>query len=96
MEEKRTTRSRNHSIILENRERLSISGVERVDNFNDELIILQTVNGILTIKGEELDVNKLNVEDGNVSVKGTINSLAYSDRQSLGEKSSGFLGKMFK
>ncbi len=96
LEENRTSRSKNHSIILENREKLSISGVERVDNFNDELIVLQTVEGILTIKGEDLDVSKLNVEDGNVSVKGVLNSLSYSDRQSFGEKSSGLLGKMFK
>ena len=96
LEEKRNSRSRNHSIILENREKLSISGVERVDNFNDELLVLQTVDGILTIKGEDLDVSKLNVEDGNVSVKGVINSLNYSNRESFGEKSSGFLGKMFK
>jgi len=96
LEERRVNRTRNHSIILENREKLSVSGVEHVNNFNSELLVLDTVAGVLTIKGEELDVNKLNVEDGNVSVTGTIYSLVYSDRESLGSKGSGFLGRMFK
>jgi sporulation protein YabP len=96
LEDRRVNRTRNHSIILENREKLSVSGVEHVNNFNSELLVLDTVAGVLTIKGEELDVNKLNVEDGNVSVSGTIYSLVYSDRESLGSKGSGFLGRMFK
>jgi len=96
LEDRRVNRTRNHSIILENRERLSVSGVEHVNNFNSENIVLETVAGVLTIKGEELDVNKLNVEDGNVSVTGTVYSLVYSDRESLGSKGAGFLGRMFK
>lgn len=83
-------------MILENREKLSLSGVEHVNSFNSELIILDTVAGLLTIKGQELDVSKLNIEDGNVVVTGTITSMLYSHRDSLGSKGSGLLGKMFK
>lgn len=96
MEDRRANRAKNHSIILENRERLSVSGVEHVNNFNSEMIVLDTVAGVITIKGEELDVNKLNVEDGNVSVTGSIYSINYSDRESIASKGSGFLGRMFK
>ena len=96
MEDRRTTRARNHSIMLENREKLNVSGVEHVNSFNSELVILETIAGVLTIKGEELDISKLNVEDGNVSVSGTIYALNYSDRESIGAKGAGFLGKMFK
>lgn len=96
LEERKVNRYRNHSIILENREKLSVSGVEHVNNFNDETIVLETVAGVLTIKGEELDVNKLNIEDGNISISGTLYSFSYSDRESLGSKGTGFLGKMFK
>jgi len=96
LEDRKVNRTRNHSIILENRERLSVSGVEHVNNFNSEMIVLETVAGVLTIKGEDLDVNKLSVEDGNVSVSGTVYSLNYSDRESLGSKGAGFLGRMFK
>ncbi|ABW20165.1 sporulation protein YabP [Alkaliphilus oremlandii] len=96
MEDRRTTRARNHSIMLENREKLNVSGVEHVNSFNSELVILETIAGVLTIKGEELDISKLNVEDGNVSVSGTIYALNYSDRESIGAKGAGFLGRMFK
>lgn len=96
MEDRRTTKARNHSIMLENREKLNVSGVEHVNSFNSELVILETVAGVLTIKGEELDISKLNVEDGNVSVSGTIYALNYSDRESIGAKGAGFLGRMFK
>lgn len=96
MEDRRGNRPRNHSIILENREKLSISGVEHVNNFNEEMIVLDTVAGILTIKGEGLDINKLNVDDGNVSVSGTIYSFVYSDKESFGAKGAGFLGRLFK
>ena len=96
MEERRTNRLRGHSVILENREKLSISGVEHIDNFNSELIVAETIAGIITIKGEDLDVNKLNIEEGNVSITGTVHSMTYSDRGSLSAKGSGFFNKMFK
>lgn len=96
MEERRAGRQNNHSILLENREKLNVSGVDHVNNFNDETIILETVAGVLTIKGRDLDVNKLNIEDGNISISGNVNSLTYSEKQGLGERSSGFLGKILK
>ncbi len=96
MEDRKVNRTKNHSMILENREKLNISGVEHVNSFNSEIVVLETVAGVLTIKGEELDINKLNVDDGNVSVSGTIYTLNYSDRESFGAKGAGFLGRMFK
>ncbi|MFW5648861.1 MAG: sporulation protein YabP [Candidatus Alkaliphilus sp. MAG34] len=96
LEEKRTNEYRNHSIMLENREKLNVSGVEHVISFNSETVILETVAGVLTIKGGELDVNKLNIEDGNISITGVVYSLNYSDKHGMGERRSGLLGKMFK
>lgn len=96
MEERKVNPHRGHSIVLENRERLSISGVEHVNNFNSELIIVDTIAGIITIKGEDLDVKKLSLEDGNISINGTIDAITYSERQSFSAKSSGFFSKMFK
>lgn len=96
LEERKVSRYRNHSIILENREKLSVSGVEQVHNFNSETIVVETVAGVLTVKGEDLDVNKLSIEDGNVSISGMVYSINYSDRESFGTKGAGFLGKMFK
>ncbi len=96
MEERKTNRSRSHNVIMENREKLSISGVEHVNSFNSELITLETVAGAMTIKGYDLDVNKLNLEDGNVIIQGNIYSMVYSEKDSFANKGSGFLGKLFK
>lgn len=96
MEERRISRGKGHSIILENREKLSISGVEHVNSFNSELILVETVAGVMTIKGEELDVNKINLEDGNVTIQGRVSGITYSDRDSIGNKGSGFFSKLFK
>ncbi|KXG73958.1 sporulation protein YabP [Thermotalea metallivorans] len=96
MEDKRVAKSKSHHLILENREKLSISGVEHVDSFNENTVLLETVQGVLTIKGNELNINKLNLDDGNVVVEGFFYSINYSDKDSLQNKGVGFLGKMFK
>ena len=84
------------NIILEDRSKLSISGVEQVDNFNENTISLGTVRGGIMIKGENLNISKLNLDDGNVIIDGTINSITYIDKEAAGGKGGGFLGKMFK
>ncbi|KNF07813.1 sporulation protein YabP [Gottschalkia purinilytica] len=87
--------SKNQNIILEDRSKLSISGVEHVDNFNENTIILGTIKGGMTIKGEDLNISKLNLDDGNVIIQGVINSIIYSNKEASSGK-GGLLGKMFK
>ena len=50
------------NIVLENREKLSISGVLDVLSFDDQIVILETELGLLTVKGENLRINKLMVK----------------------------------
>ncbi|MTI46490.1 sporulation protein YabP [Sporosalibacterium faouarense] len=88
--------SKNQNIILENREKLSISGVEHVDSFNENIIAVQTNRGLATIKGNSLNISKLNLDDGNVIIEGSIDSIIYSDRGSSKSKGNGLLSKMFK
>jgi len=83
------------SLLLENRETLNITGVEGVDNFNDENVVLITNKGKLTIKGQRLNISKLNVDEGKLMVKGDINVLIYSDNDSNKEKVS-FVKRLFK
>lgn len=84
-----------HSITLENKELLNVTGVENVDNFNDEVVVLITNKGKLTIKGEKLNISKLNVDEGKLVVKGLINSIVYSDYEGQREKIS-LVKKLFK
>ncbi len=83
------------NVILENRRKLSISGVIDVLSFDDQIVILETDLGMLTVKGDDLRINKLSIDTTEVVIEGEINSLNYSEKQD--KKSSGsLLGKIFK
>ncbi len=66
------------SLILDNRKKLSVTGVEDVVGFNDESVSLKTVNGDLLVNGSKLHISKLDLDTGNVELEGIINSLQYS------------------
>lgn len=83
------------NIVLENREKLSISGVNDVLSFDDQIVILETQLGLLTVKGENLRINKLSIDSEEVVIEGEINNLTYSEKD-MDRKSSSFLGKIFK
>ena len=70
-----------HNLILENRKKLSVSGIEEVESFNEEEIILRTSeDGVLVIKGEDLHINKLSVDTGDVNITGEVSAMDYIDR----------------
>lgn len=83
------------NIILENREKLSISGVLDVLSFDDQVVIVETELGLLTIKGDNLKINKLSIDTSEVVIEGEIYNLAYSDND-LEKKQNGILSKIFK
>lgn len=82
--------------FLENREKLNISGVKDVLSFDDQMVIVETDLGLLTIKGENLRINKLNIDIAEVTIEGLINGLIYSDVDTVNKKSGNILGKIFK
>ncbi|WP_297633809.1 sporulation protein YabP [uncultured Clostridium sp.] len=69
------------SIGLENRKKISLTGVNEVLSFNDEKIILNTVLGKLNIKGQNLKMNKLDVQNGDVVIEGYVISLIYGNKK---------------
>ena len=83
------------NIVLENRERLSISGVLDVLSFDDQIIIVETELGLLTVKGENLRINKLSIDTSEVIIEGNISSLSYSDKET-GQNKTSFISKLFK
>ena len=82
------------NLVLENREKLSISGVIDVLSFDDQVVIVETELGLLTVKGENIRINKLSIDTSEVVVEGEINNLAYSEKEI--EKKGSLLGKIFK
>lgn len=84
----------NQNIIMENREKISVTGVIDIHSFDDELVLAQTDLGILTIKGDDLKMNKLNLENNELIIEGKIIAVAYSDINST--KKTGIMNKLFK
>lgn len=91
IEEKRINNSL-QNILMENRQRLNISGVIEVVNFDEETICVNTELGLLTVKGQQLKVNKLNLDNTELLVEGQICSLIYSENYTK----TGFFQKLFK
>jgi sporulation protein YabP len=81
------------NIILENREKLSVSGVLDILTFDEEEINLETQSGLLIIKGTDLKVEKLSIDTGEVVAKGIFTSFSYTEE---GARKGGFLKNMFK
>ena len=83
------------NLILENRKKLTLSGVVEVISFDEEKILLNTKLGALTIKGTELKMNKLDVQNGDVTIVGDVWSMVYSSKEMKKEKES-IIGRLFK
>ena len=83
------------NLNLESRKRLTLSGVNEVISFNEEEIMLKTSLGDLDIKGSNLKMNKLDVQNGDVIISGNINSCVYINNQSKANRSNIF-SKLFK
>lgn len=81
------------NIIIEDRNLISLTGVEQVDSFNENTIILSTLKGGLSIKGEGLNMSKLNLDDGSVKISGLVNSVIYISKEGAPKN---FIGKIFK
>ncbi|MBQ1936015.1 MAG: sporulation protein YabP [Clostridia bacterium] len=86
-------RKGNHTLLLDQRKKLSLTGVSDVLSFDEETICLDTELGLLTVEGEHLHINRLSVDNGEMVIEGEIDSCAYSVRQ---KNSGSLLSRMFR
>ena len=84
-----------HSVKVLERNNIFISGTKKVHNFNEREFLINTVMGDLHIKGSCLELIKLDTNDGNICIKGKIDSVNYTNDLD-GNKENGFFGKLFK
>ncbi len=82
-----------HKLTMESREKLFICGVEDVESFDENEIIVYTSEGTLSIKGSDLHINKLNTDNGELMIDGNIDSLIYSNTEI---NHGGFFNKLFR
>lgn len=83
-----------HTLSLEQRKSLTLSGVTDLDSFDDREIILYSTCGELTITGKNLHINDISIESGQMSVEGDIWSVCYGDRDKFSPLS--LLGRLFR
>lgn len=82
-----------HNIIMENRSKITISGVENAESYNESEVVLNTSKGVLIIKGDCLNLSKLNLDSGEITVNGHIAMLEYLEPKKSG---SSLLSKIFR
>ena len=84
-----------HNINITSRKNINITGVKKIDNFDENEFLLETNMGYLLIKGDGLEIIKLDTYQGDVAIKGKIDSLAYTESTNKKAKES-VISKLFK
>ena len=94
LDSKATSNRAQHNITLNFREKLSITGVKEIINFDDKTVNMKTVCGELSVDGESIRINILNVENGELEISGKINGINYYDTYDTDKKT--LLSRIFK
>lgn len=95
MDEIRTARE-NHRIVLYDRKSGQLTGVRDVRSFDLNEIVLETERGILTITGQDLHVDRLNLDKGEVDLDGQVDSMRYTDGDAAVKTGQGFLKRLLR
>jgi len=85
-----------HAITITRRESLTATGVLDVISFDEETIIAETELGMLIIKGVNLHVNRINLENGELAIDGDIAAITYEESGTYTKGGKSIIGKLFK
>lgn len=99
MEDKKSMDERkftNHHIIIQNRKIIQLTGIKDVISFDEKEVILETIQGVLTIKGNELHVSRLTVEKGEADLEGMIDSFFYQAFDTYRKPGESLLRRMLR
>lgn len=96
MEKEKELSSFNHSINIVERKNILITGVKKVDSFDNEEFLVETIMGYLALKGENLELVKLDTLQGSVTIKGFIQSIDYLEDNNKKEKEGSIINRLFK
>lgn len=87
---------KNHNITINDREDIKITGILDVLSFDEELVICQSDIGVLILKGTNLHINKLDLDNGILDIVGYITSINYEENHQLSKNHQSFFSKVFK
>lgn len=85
----------NHEIRITERSIINLTGIKKISSFDEEEFLMESNMGIILLKGEGLEIVKLDTHDGNVKIKGNLISLAYIENIKKNKEES-LLSKLFK
>lgn len=85
-----------HRLMMEDRGKMSMTGIVDVISFDEDQVVLDTDKGLLTIKGKDLCVSRLTLDKGEVDVDGQADSLIYSSNVSLRRSGESLLSRLFR
>ena len=92
-EKYRLTDDRPHTMTVEQRTRVTLTGVSDVESFDESAVVINTAQGVLIVRGSGLHVGKLSLETGDMTVDGSIDSVEYEDSA---RPQGGFFTRMFR
>ena len=85
-----------HAVSISERNNIIISGVKKIESFDSEEFLMETSMGFMMIKGDGLEIIKLDTYQGNVTIKGKLNGLSYIESLNSKEKEEGVFNRLFK
>ena len=85
----------NHEVKMTDRKNIYLTGVKKIISFDPEEFLIETNMGVILLKGENLELIKLDTTDGNVKIKGKINGFNYVDGKEV-KKGESLITKLFK
>lgn len=94
MDEK--TEIRPHSLLMQDRSSVSLTGVREMISFDEEQVLMDTDMGLLTIKGKDLHISRLTVEKGEVDIEGSVDSIIYSSNESYRKAGQSLIGRLLR
>ena len=83
-----------HHVVIEERKSLTVSGVEDVERFDENTIVLSTTKGVMVVTGENLHIEKLSLDGGDLKVEGDVDAVTYEDDGGGGR--GGFLSRLLR
>lgn len=82
-----------HNLILEERGSLTVTGVEDIDSFDDQTVVIYTGLGELTVRGNQLHIERIDLQAGELELQGQVDALTYADQPAVG---GGFFARIFR
>lgn len=96
MDKEQTIGNYNHSITILERKNILVTGVKKIESFDDTEFLMDTIMGFLALKGEGLELLKLDTMQGSVSIKGLLKSFSYVEDSIKKDKESSLISRLFK